>query len=95
MPAWQKNAALGPLVASATECIADTVAVDSRFRKIAGAAELNDLIVDSMAACVVRVRAMIDGYDRLFGEGTGETFFMGPYLDGLPAAVSGRLRRER
>ena len=32
--------------------------------------------------------AMIDGYDRYFGEGAGEAFFMGPYLDVLPSAVS-------
>jgi hypothetical protein len=31
---------------------------------------------------------MIDAYDRFFGDGTGEAFFMGPYLDTLPAAVS-------
>jgi hypothetical protein len=33
------------------------------------------------------VRAMIDGYDRYFGEGTGQAFFMGPYLDDLPNIV--------
>ena len=30
---------------------------------------------------------MIDAYDRYFGEGTGEAFFMGPYLDVLPKIV--------
>jgi hypothetical protein len=30
---------------------------------------------------------MIDGYDRTYGEGAGEAFFMGPYLDLLPTAV--------
>ena len=30
---------------------------------------------------------MIDAYDRYYGEGTGEAFFMGPYLDVLPKAV--------
>ena len=41
-----------------------------------------------MPSCVGPVRAMIDAYDRYFGDGTGEAFFMGPYLDALPAAVS-------
>jgi hypothetical protein len=45
------------------------------------------LIVASMSACVTPVRAMIDGYDRYYGDGTGEAFFMGPYLDLLPKAV--------
>ena len=37
---------------------------------------------------------MIDAYDRFFGDGTGEAFFMGPYLDALPDAV-GTLAVER
>jgi hypothetical protein len=73
---------------SATECIARTVAAHPRFRRQAPNAELGDLIVASVPSCVTPVRAMIDAYDRHFGDGTGEAFFMGPYLDALPAAVS-------
>jgi hypothetical protein len=35
------------------------------------------------------VRALIDAHDRYYGAGTGEQFFMGPYLDSLPAVVTG------
>ncbi len=84
----QKNAAVQALMRSATECIARTVAADPRFRKQAPHTELGDLIVASVPSCVGPVRAMIDAYDRFFGDGTGEAFFMGPYLDALPAAVS-------
>jgi hypothetical protein len=83
----QKNAAMQPLVRSATECIARSVAADPRFRRQAPADNLGDLIVESMPRCVGPVRAMIDAYDRHFGNGTGEAFFMGPYLDVLPNAV--------
>jgi hypothetical protein len=83
----QKNAAVQALMRSATECIARTVAADPRFRQ-APQTELGDLIVASVPSCVGPVRAMIDAYDRHFGDGTGEAFFMGPYLDALPAAVS-------
>jgi hypothetical protein len=83
----QKNAALQPLLQSATECIARAVSADPRFRKQAPTSNLGDLIVDSMPRCVGPVRAMIDAYDRYFGDGTGEAFFMGPYLDVLPTAV--------
>jgi hypothetical protein len=43
-----------------------------------------------MPHCAAQVRAMIEAYDRYFGEGEGEgeAFFMGPYLDVLPSAVS-------
>jgi hypothetical protein len=87
MTAQQRNAAVQPLVRSATECIARAVAGDPRFGKMLPT-NLGDLITDSMPACVRPVRAMIDGYDRYFGAGTGEAFFMGPYLDVLPTMVS-------
>jgi hypothetical protein len=81
----QKTAATEPLVRSATDCIVRAVVSDPRYGQ--KPAELGDLIVDSMPSCVGAVRAMIDAYDRLYGEGTGEAFFMGPYLDVLPQAV--------
>ncbi|MGH6768380.1 MAG: hypothetical protein ACRECO_05085 [Xanthobacteraceae bacterium] len=83
----QKSAAMRPLLQSATECIARAVSADPRFRKQTPANKLGDLIVDSMPRCVGPVRAMIDAFDRYFGDGTGEAFFMGPYLDVLPTAV--------
>jgi hypothetical protein len=88
MSAQQKNAAVQPLVRSATECIARTVLVDPRFHTPESVDHLGDLIVASMPSCVAPVRAMIDAYDRYFGDGSGESFFMGPYLDALPAVVN-------
>jgi hypothetical protein len=81
----QKSAAMQPLVHSATECITRAVGADPRLGKAPG---LGDLIVEAVPTCLTQVRAMIDGFDRYFGEGSGETFFMGPYLDALPTAVS-------
>jgi hypothetical protein len=82
----QKSAAMQPLLRSTTECIARTVSTDPRFGSRKG--NLGDLIVASMPSCTTQVRAMIEAYDRYFGEGEGEAFFMGPYLDVLPTAVS-------
>ena len=82
----QKSAAMQSLMQSTTECIARTVSADPRFGK--PSADLGDLIVDSMPHCTAQVRTMIEAYDRYFGDGEGETFFMGPYLDLLPSAVS-------
>jgi len=81
----QKSAAMQPLMRSATECIARTVSADPRFGEPNG--DLSDLIVDSMSRCAAQVRMMIEAYDRYFGDGEGEVFFMGPYLDLLPGAV--------
>ncbi len=80
----EKMAATEPLVRSATDCIVHAVIADPRYGQ---STELGDLIVDSMPTCVKPVRAMIDAYDRYYGDGSGEAFFMGPYLDVLPKAV--------
>jgi hypothetical protein len=91
MSAEQKTAAVRPLVSSATECIARTVSADPRFAAKPGRAEFNNLIVESVPSCVEVLRSMIDAFDRLYGDGAGETFFIGTYLDSLPAAVTKRV----
>lgn len=80
----QKDAAIRPLVRSATDCIVKSVVADPRY---GAKANVGDLIVDSVSACIDPVRALIDRHDQLFGEGSGEAFFMGPYLDVLPSVV--------
>jgi len=87
MSTLQKRAAIKPLEDSANACIARRVSADPRYRALAQAGDVNELIVDSVPSCVDAVRAMMDAYDRLFGEGAGETFFMGPYLDAFPDAI--------
>ncbi len=86
LSAQQKSAATQPLVRAATDCIVRAVVADPRYGK-RPEAELGELIVDSMPSCVSVVRAMIDGYDRYYGDGSGKAFFMGPYLDILPKVV--------
>jgi hypothetical protein len=92
LPAQQKSAAIQPLVRSATDCIVHAVVADPRYVAKPAAefgSELGDLIVASMPSCTAPVRTMIDAYDRYYGEGSGEAFFMGPYLDMLPNVVVG------
>ena len=89
----QKRTATEPLVRSATECIVRAVVANPRY----GAerdVKLGDLIVASMPFCVTPVRAMIEAYDRYYGQGRGEAFFMGPYLDVLPKAVTEGAKNE-
>lgn len=84
----QKSAAVQPLVRRATECVAQRVAADPRANALDQPGVLGDLIVASMPSCAELMRAMIEGFDRYFGEGTGEAYFSGPYLDALPNAVN-------
>ena len=92
MTAQQKSVALRRLVRSATDCLVRNVAADPRLRQSIGSGDVTPLIVDSMRSCVDDVRAMIDAHDRLYGEGSGEAFFMGPYLDELPLTVDKQVR---
>jgi hypothetical protein len=87
MPAHQKSSVMQPLVRSATECILHTVASDPRWSSSLETADVRDLIVASMPPCAEAMRAMIEAHDRLYGDGSGEVFFMGPYLDMLPVTV--------
>ncbi len=92
MSSQQKSAVIQPLMRSATDCIVHAVVTDPKFHPAMLPGDINDLIVASMPICIEPMRAMIGAYDRLYGEGTGQVFFMGPYLDVLPAAVSRQVR---
>jgi hypothetical protein len=82
----EKSAATQTLVHSATDCLVHAVFADPHY-SASDTTKLGDLIVASMPACVMPVRAMIDGYDKYYGDGSGEAFFMGPYLDALPKLI--------
>ena len=81
------EAALLPLVQRATDCIVRQVSSDPRYAGDIGSDEINQLIIDSITACARPVQAMIRAHDRMYGDGSGEAFLLGPYLDVLPAAV--------
>ena len=87
MSAQEKTAAVQPSVRRATECVARNVADNPRVTAIGEPGVLGDMIVQSMPSCANLMRAMIESFDRYFGEGSGEAYFSGPYLDALPAAV--------
>jgi hypothetical protein len=88
----EQRATMQPLIRSANECIARRVSVDPRFNEELERGNVNELIVESIPSCLEPVRALIDGHDQLYGEGSGEQFFMGPYLDALPGAVHSLVR---
>jgi hypothetical protein len=92
MSVRQKDAALLPLVRTATDCILRKIAGDSRYSPALHPGTVNDLIVDSIAACSRPVRAMMDAHDRMYGKGSGEAFLLGPYLDVLPSAVVSQVK---
>jgi hypothetical protein len=93
MSVQQKSAAMRPLMRATTECIARTVSADSRFDQNKIETVLGELIVDAVPTCITQVRALIDAFDHYFGDGSGEKFFMGAYLNALPTAVTRAIER--
>ena len=83
---------LREVVRAATECVVSAVAADPRTKEGDPDAIIGELIVDSIPACAGKMREMIEAYDASFGPGSGEAFFMGPYLDVLPRAAAKRLK---
>jgi hypothetical protein len=76
-------------VQSATACILRRAGDPPRGGRRGDA--LHALIAHAMRACAGPLRAMVGAHDRLYGEGSGESFLLGPYLDVLPAAVVRRV----
>ncbi len=93
LPPRQKDALMRPLIRSANECVVHAVVADPRYQRNLSGEAMGELIVNSMTVCTHAMQTMIGMHDRLFGSGSGETFFMGPYLDVLPAAVSSMVDR--
>ena len=85
----EKAAAVQRVVNHATECVVNEV------RSGANASDdLGERIVAAMPTCAETMRAMIESFDANFGEGSGETFFSGSFLDILPQIVSKRLTEK-
>lgn len=88
-----KNASVLPVQRDATECVLAKMRVLLAHPTPAtGAVALGDYIVDAVQTCANEMRSMIRAYDRSFGDGEGELFFMGPYLDLLPTMIEERLQ---
>jgi hypothetical protein len=92
LSAQKKDLVMRPLVQSATDCVVRNVSSDPRLPTSLKAGDIRELIVSSMTPCANAMRAMIEEHDRLFGAGSGETFFMGPYLKILPTSVDTALK---
>lgn len=87
LTATQKRQLVQPLVADAVACVANAVGQDPKYSPTISSQQMGELIVADMHQCVLESRALVDRYDRLFGDGAGERYFMGQYLDELPSNV--------
>jgi hypothetical protein len=85
----EKAAVVQRLVNHATECVVNEVRAGANASD-----DLGERIVAAMPTCAETVREMIESFDANYGEGSGETFFSGSFLDILPQIVSKRLTEK-
>jgi hypothetical protein len=82
----EKAAVVQRVVNHATDCVVRQIEASDKTLE-----SLGEQIVAAMPPCAATMRAMIDSFDANYGEGTGEAFFTGSFLDVLPQVVSKRL----
>jgi hypothetical protein len=89
------RAVVGQLVRFAQECLVEKVTANPRFRDAARTGRVGDLIVEAVPQCHRTIDELITAHDQTYGQGTGEDFVVGPFLDGIPRALDGALRALR
>uniref|UniRef100_UPI00301321E9 hypothetical protein n=1 Tax=Methylobacterium nigriterrae TaxID=3127512 RepID=UPI00301321E9 len=81
-----------PYIRAASSCIAQEVAVapdrEAALKLLASGADKQD---GPLLRCLPKIEAMVAAYDRIYGPGTGQPFYEGPYIKDLPRAVTARL----
>src|SRR5262245_20717651 len=85
----EKAAVVQRVINHATDCVVHQIRASTQSTQ-----DLGEQIVAAMPTCAETMRAMIESFDTTYGEGTGETFFSGSFLDLLPQVISRRLAQE-
>lgn len=78
-------------VRAATDCIAREVVREAGVMEAAREGRLYDVLAPASNRCLPQLNFMISEHDRIYGYGTGLTFFQGPYVDDLARAVLTRI----
>lgn len=92
MSAREKRVAVRPLLEATTDCIVR--AVEDSFDPT-DPDTLSDRIVDSIPRCLLYVHALMEKVDALYGDGSGQEYFMGPYLQTLPTVLQSKFAQRQ
>ena len=90
----QRRKAHLPFVRATTDCISKTVLRQTDIVQKVQQNQLQSAISNVGSACSQEVQMLIQKHDEIYGYGTGQSFFSGPYLNDLPRAVLSRIRPE-
>src|SRR5690348_14360720 len=87
----QKRKMLLPYIRAVTDCVARGIGTNQTAMYYARQDRWPDAIKNMSGSCREEAVPLIEAHDRLYGAGTGQVFFNGPYIADLPRALSARL----
>lgn len=91
----QKRRVHLPYVRAATDCIARSILAAPEATRLARIGQWNDAVfAGPKNYCQSEISALVGTHDQLYGAGTGQPFFIGPYFSDLARALGTRLRPE-
>jgi hypothetical protein len=88
----QKRKTHLPYVRATTECFTQAVLKQNDIAQKIQMNQIQSAVFSVGAGCSQEVQLMIKKHDEIYGYGTGQSFFTGPYLNDLPRAVLTRIR---
>lgn len=84
-----------PYVRAATNCFARAIIASPEATRLARSVQWGDAVLSTAKGfCQAEVGTLLSTHDQLYGQGTGQAFFVGPYFSDLPRALGNRLRPE-
>ncbi|WP_152276466.1 hypothetical protein [Methylorubrum populi] len=84
-----------PYVRAATNCISQSLLMAPDAVRLAKQGQWADALrALPKGQCGAEISTLIGTHDQLYGAGTGQTFFAGPYINDLPRALGNRLKGE-
>lgn len=84
-----------PYVRAATNCISQSLLMAPDAVRLAKQGQWADALrAMPKGQCGAEISTLISTHDQLYGAGTGQTFFAGPYISDLPRALGNRLKGE-
>lgn len=84
-----------PYVRAATNCISQSLLMAPDAVRLAKNGQWADALrAMPKGQCGAEISTLIGTHDQLYGAGTGQTFFAGPYISDLPRALGNRLKGE-
>lgn len=84
-----------PYVRAATNCISNFLMANPESLRLARQGRWADALQTMpKGQCGAEISVLVTTHDQLYGAGTGQTFFTGPYITDLPRALGTRLKGE-